>query len=398
MAGTLVPPWYEPEVPREGSLILATFIWGFGLAVGVFAFAKAIRQTYRSWVHTHRVNAYIAMVWLEWSANIAMSTIGWCFIKGIICPSFWYFAGMLLVWTIQIQCLMHILANRIALIMYSPVRATRLKWIVGVAIGLINISVWCVWIPARLQISEAFIQTNNIWGRAEKCLFLIIDASLNSYFMWLTKSKLVATGLTQYKLLYRFNLLMVCLSISLDVILIGLMSLPDDAVYVQFGAVAYLIKLYIEMNIAELIAKILKKSARQRVSSFSTADGWRPESQSEVFNREWRITAAAKRFLPSGGQMHELNMDILENDLEAQWGGIHGTAEAHDDDDDDDDGNGHPVRERHSEDGDLSRGGPELPKEAHPKGTITSFIRGDHRAHHDVDHRNSHEKNNIIED
>ena len=54
-------------------------------------------------------------------------------------------------------------------------------------------------------------------GVDTEALFATIDASLNTYFMWLVKSKLVASGLTQYNLVYRFNILMVCISISLDV-------------------------------------------------------------------------------------------------------------------------------------------------------------------------------------
>lgn len=112
---------------------------------------------------------------------------------------------------------MQILANRLSLILYNPDKERRLKVGLAIAIGIINVSVFCIWVPARLQISETFIRANNIWDRIEKGLFATIDASLNTYFMWLVKSKLVASGLTQYNLVYRFNILMVCISISLDV-------------------------------------------------------------------------------------------------------------------------------------------------------------------------------------
>lgn len=38
------------------------------------------------------------------------------------------------------------------------------------------------------------------------------------------------------------------------------MSLPDDAVYLQFHPLVYLLKLHIEMNLAELLAKIVRAS------------------------------------------------------------------------------------------------------------------------------------------
>jgi hypothetical protein len=116
---------------------------------------------------------------------------------------------------------MQIIVNRVGLILYNPDRVTQMKWAVGLAIGLINVTVFVIWIPARLQISDRWVLANAIWDRAEKCIFLVIDAGLNAYFMWLIRSKLVANGLTRYMTLFRFNMGMVCVSISLDVSLVG---------------------------------------------------------------------------------------------------------------------------------------------------------------------------------
>lgn len=112
---------------------------------------------------------------------------------------------------------MQILANRLSLIMYDPVKERRLKVGLLIAVGIINVSVFCIWVPARLQISETFIRVNDIWDRMEKAIFAVVDMTLNTYFMWLVKSKLVASGLTQYNILFKYNLIMVCFSISLDV-------------------------------------------------------------------------------------------------------------------------------------------------------------------------------------
>lgn len=46
--------------------------------------------------------------------------------------------------------------------------------------------------------------------------------------------------------------------------LIGLMSLPNQVVYVQFHPVAYMVKLNIEMSMASLIRKIAKASVDDR--------------------------------------------------------------------------------------------------------------------------------------
>src|SRR5580700_6141297 len=46
--------------------------------------------------------------------------------------------------------------------------------------------------------------------------------------------------------------------------LIGLMSLPNQVVYMQFHPVAYMVKLNIEMSMANLIRKIAKVTADDR--------------------------------------------------------------------------------------------------------------------------------------
>jgi hypothetical protein len=143
---------------------------------------------------------------------------------------------------------MQIIINRIALLIRNQHRVQRLKWIVALILGLVNVSVFCIWIPARLQISERIIFINEIWDRIEKVIFLFVDAGLNLYFIHLVRAKLIANGLTKYTVLFKFNLLMVVISLSLDVsisihlavmwltyaaqlTLIGVMSLPNGFVY-----------------------------------------------------------------------------------------------------------------------------------------------------------------------
>ncbi|KAK4663253.1 hypothetical protein QC763_606950 [Podospora pseudopauciseta] len=266
--GTLVPPWYKPDPPSEHSLDLASFLWGASTAIACFSFAKAVRQARRSWLHTHKVNAYIVMVWLEWTACVIMSVVSWLFLIGIIPVSFWIFFGLLVLWVVQIQCLSQILCNRLSLLFFNPDDARRLKLGVGLAVGVINISVFCIWLPARLQISETFINLNNIWDRVEKALFLVIDFCLNIYFMYMVRTKLIANGLKKYELVYKFNLSMIVVSLLLDVGIIALMSWEDDAVYMQAHPLVYLVKLCVEMNLAELLGKVIQKSRERRTTPF----------------------------------------------------------------------------------------------------------------------------------
>ncbi|KAI7764876.1 hypothetical protein LZL87_005589 [Fusarium oxysporum] len=171
---------------------------------------------------------------------------------------------------------MQIIVNRIALLHVSPTIVRRLKWGIFIILALINVSVFCIWIPARLQISQTYIDINNIWDRIEKGIFAVIDLALNFYFVYLVRSSLISYGLTKYVVLYRFNLVMVIVSISMDILIIGSMSLRNTFLYVktleyclsanrrvsyvEFHPLAYLVKLHIELSMAELIAKIVKAS------------------------------------------------------------------------------------------------------------------------------------------
>ncbi|RXG44925.1 hypothetical protein VDGE_20887 [Verticillium dahliae] len=181
--------------------------------------------------------------------------------------SFEVFFLALVFWSVQVQCLMQIIVNRIALLMHDPAQTTRLRWGVFLLLLAVNVSVFCVWIPARLQISPGITHANDIWDRVEKGIFLVIDAALNLAFIFLVRSRLIAYGLTKYKVLFQFNLAMICISMSLDVMLIGL-------IYTLFHPLAYLAKLHIEMNMAQLIAKVVKSS--HELNSFEKPRGRLP--------------------------------------------------------------------------------------------------------------------------
>ena len=51
----------------------------------------------------------------------------------------------------------------------------------AVFVTIINISVFNVWIPARLQISHTYHIVNEYLESTEKFLNIIVDASLNTY-------------------------------------------------------------------------------------------------------------------------------------------------------------------------------------------------------------------------
>ncbi|CAG7559598.1 unnamed protein product [Fusarium equiseti] len=256
--GFLVPEHFKEEPPSDADMQFASIIWGLSLGVSIFNSAKAVRQTQAAIQRRKRLTAYIAFIWAEVISSTILGILVWMYLRGFIKPSFQYYFSIIVFWSIQVQCLIQIIINRVGLLMVVRRNATMLKWTCFLILLAINISVFSVWIPARLQISETFIHVNEVWDRLEKVLFALMDAVLNFYFIWVVKKRLVANGLQKYTRLYHMNMFLVGISIALDILLIGMMSLPNSFVYVQFHPLVYLCKLHIEMNMADLIGKVVR--------------------------------------------------------------------------------------------------------------------------------------------
>ncbi|KAF6784768.1 hypothetical protein CMUS01_16597 [Colletotrichum musicola] len=312
MAGTLVPPWYEEHPPSVNDTNIASMFWGFTLGVGLWSGVKGYRQTAASWRRIRRVNAYVWLVWAEWLASMVIGIISWCYLTGRIDTSFEYFfllrPTQLLFSALsnaqQVQCLMQIIVNRIAILMPIQSQATKIKWSVFAVILAINVSVFCIWIPARLQISTTYVHVNEIWDRIEKGIFLLVDVGLNLTFIYLVKSRLISSGLTKYTRLFRFNLVMIAVSMSLDIILIGLMSLPNTLIYAQFHPLAYLLKLHIEMGMADLIAKVVRESHSMNAHPESRRD-------SNEITPSTSATPNQKKSLSNGSRSRRFSVPYL---------------------------------------------------------------------------------------
>ncbi|KAI1367266.1 hypothetical protein F5Y08DRAFT_336939 [Xylaria arbuscula] len=257
MAGFLIPPWFKYSGPDKLEMNIASAVWGISLTVALFSATKAGRQSWRVWRRTERTNTYIVLVWIEWVSSVVMSVVTWFFLYGTIPSSFPFFFVIVTLWSLQVQCIIQIIINRISLLTRNQRKVNYLKWGTALLLTCINISVYTIWIPARLQISQSYIHLNEIWDRAEKGIFLVVDAGLNIYFVYLVRSRLIANGLEKYYRLYRFNLAMIVFSTSLDAVLIGVMSLANGFIYLQFHPFVYLFKLHIELNITQLLSKIV---------------------------------------------------------------------------------------------------------------------------------------------
>ncbi|KAM0200729.1 hypothetical protein ACHAPA_008171 [Fusarium lateritium] len=261
--GFLVPEHFVEQPPTEADMNFASIIWGLSMGVSIFNCGKAVRQTKSTLDRRNRLTMYITFIWLEIISSTVLGIIVWLYLDQLIKPSFEYFFSIIVFWSLQVQCLIQIITNRVSLLMVVRRNGTILKWTCFGILLAINISVFCVWIPARLQINETYIHVNNIWDRMEKVLFAIMDAALNFYFIWVVKKRLVANGLQKYTRLYHMNMFLVGISIALDILLIGMMSLPNSFVYVQFHPLVYLCKLHIEMNMADLIGKVVRAGNNQ---------------------------------------------------------------------------------------------------------------------------------------
>ncbi|PVH90577.1 hypothetical protein DM02DRAFT_505914, partial [Periconia macrospinosa] len=236
----------------------------FGIFLGLLVptSTKATQQTWSICRRTRSImNVYVCMVWLEIVVNLVFAVTTYLYLNGLIKSSFAYYFGAVTLWALQTQILPQIIINRISLIMVDRRKARLLKWVFFILIGAVNISVYVIWISAHMGKSKTWVTVNLIWERIEKAFFLIIDLGLNLYFLYLVRFRLIANGLTKYMRLYHYNVAIVFVSTSMDILLLGLLSLPNPYDYVQFAPVAYIIKLHIELNMAVLISKVVRSSS-----------------------------------------------------------------------------------------------------------------------------------------
>ncbi|KAJ5055125.1 hypothetical protein J3E74DRAFT_227956 [Bipolaris maydis] len=255
--GPFIPDNYVIDPVSRSDIILAGTAFAIANIFGISAVFIGFRQTRAS--RKPWRNAYIWMIWLELAASVVLAVVCLLFLLRRIRPSFYMYMGIcnpVVCWVIQIQVLPQIIVNRIRVVLPDRRRGRYLAIGTAVIVTLINISVFCVWIPARLQISQRWIRINSIWDRIEKVLFLLLDAYLNWYFIKTVQSELVRNGLSKYNRLVRFNKRIIVVSLLFDVMIIAAMSIPNGFVYAIFHPLAYLAKLNIEMSMAHLIRTI----------------------------------------------------------------------------------------------------------------------------------------------
>ncbi|KAF2994502.1 hypothetical protein E8E13_002454 [Curvularia kusanoi] len=288
--GPLISPNYVNEEITTADIIIASVVWGLTLVnviIGIWLAwgqSKASRSPLRS--------VYVWMIWLELVISFIMGLECFLHLLKYIRPSFAFYFTILFWWCIQVQLLLQIIINRIRVIVPDRKRSRQIMIATAVFVTAINISVFNIWIPARLQISHTYHVVNEYWDRVEKFLYLFVDAALNWYFLKTVKANLISNGLTKYNRLVRFNQRIVIISLLMDVMIIAAMSIPNSFVYIQFHPLAYLVKLNIEMTMANLIKRIAI-SASRKAGQASLANDFRSESLS-TSGAKSRATGHAK--------------------------------------------------------------------------------------------------------
>ncbi|KAF5125193.1 hypothetical protein E5D57_009880 [Metarhizium anisopliae] len=220
----------------KGDIQIATLAAGFTLGFGFLTVWEAIKQTRRNKRPCR--SAYIYMIWGEILANLAIGVVGYLLLDGVISPTVPVLFCFLSLWVLQIQLLMQIIINRIAIIAEHRSTIFNLKWGTAFFITCINIAVFCIWIPAHTVPPVSQL----VWDRISKILILLVDAGLNYYFLRTVKRRLIVQhSLTKYTPLVSFNAKLMVLSVCMD-----------------FHPVAYMVKLNIEMSMADLITRLAR--------------------------------------------------------------------------------------------------------------------------------------------
>ncbi|OJD38124.1 uncharacterized protein BKCO1_500063 [Diplodia corticola] len=251
---------------------VSSIAFGFFLGFGYLTAWDAYKITARN--RNPWRSLFVWMVWGELAANTAIAILAWLFLEGVLPPTLPTFFFILLSWVFEIQFILQIIVNRVAIISMDSRVLSYIRWGTITFISLINISVFCIWLPAHLGAPEKFTEVNNVWDKITKVLIGLNDAALNWYFIDQVKKRLIANGLQKYNALARFNTHIILISVGMDVLIIGTMFLKNGAVFIQFHPVAYTVKLKIELSMTNLITRISKESISERnLGTTSTSHG-----------------------------------------------------------------------------------------------------------------------------
>ncbi|KAF8917373.1 hypothetical protein CPB85DRAFT_1452859 [Mucidula mucida] len=270
--------------------------FGFAVRVTLSAVQETRRAGRRVLLTAFKFSAYIFMIWLEIATDTTFAVVAWSYLYAtasahfclshvflsakIVPPSAPLFIGILVLWVCQVQCLMMIIVNRLC-ILHSDERQRRiLRFTTAGIVTAISLSTACVsmltayrdtGIPAQLQINHTYIWLNHWWDRVEKSVYLLLDLTLNILFIRVVKTRLINFGLKKYDRVMKFNQYIIFVSISMDILLLGITALHNGFVYCQFHPIVYIVKLHIEMTMSQLLIKVARSTGISGYTANPTA-------------------------------------------------------------------------------------------------------------------------------
>ncbi|KAH9465180.1 hypothetical protein Pst134EA_013073 [Puccinia striiformis f. sp. tritici] len=249
---------------------LVGVVFGVTLGFGYFVVCHASRQA-------RRLNIFTVLVWLGISSNLASALLTFLFASGVINTSVPYYLCVVNLWAIQLNCVFQIMVSRIILIWSSTVHRRILRWGIFMWALVLTAAVFSTWIPARLRISDKFIQIDTIWYRATRVICLLTNACLNFTFIYSVKQTLVANGLKKYNKLLRFNAKILALSLILDLVPILLLLCHSSLLYISFFPLSTMVKLETELVTNDLIVDVINSEQQLRLirdSQFIVSPGY----------------------------------------------------------------------------------------------------------------------------
>lgn len=252
----------------------ASILWGVSLTCAWFALAKVVQHSRSALRRRKQYNIYILLLWSTWLPTLGMSVLTWLRLQAILPDryvpsrpsrpgtawltprsSFWTFLSIsksprahfsappssrrrgapVVLWSIQLQCVLQIMVNRLSFLIVDRRRSRNLKLVVLGVVGFITMVGGCTWIMAGIRLSPTLVAFSHTFDRVNKGLFAATDLALNAAFMYLVWRKLIAAGLAKYWAIFRYNGCCILLSISLDIILIGVETASSQILYVPTG-------------------------------------------------------------------------------------------------------------------------------------------------------------------
>ncbi|KAH4915388.1 hypothetical protein HBI67_077200 [Parastagonospora nodorum] len=258
--GPIISPNFKDPATTNSDVLVSSIPWALTLVNFIIAIWQGYKQTKAA--RDPLRSSYVWMIWVAMMACFSLGLLAYLHVLRYVPSSFALYFGNSVCWAVQVMCVFQIIINRIRVIDINRERSNHIFLGVTTYISMVIITAFVLWLPAQMQISDRWTKIGIVWDRTEKSIFLVLDLALNWYFLRTVRTNLITNGITKYKQLVRFNERIIVLSLLMDVMLIAATAMPKTWVYILFHPLCYLVKLNIEMAMADLIKRIAITNSR----------------------------------------------------------------------------------------------------------------------------------------